>query len=61
MASSPLVGTLSSAQIAVVQQARQAIRPQGPAQKNELAQTQAQKPVRSAPPRCRGQIIDITV
>jgi hypothetical protein len=61
MASSPVSGALSAAQIAAIQEARSIIRAQTAAQKNDLAQAPAQNPARPNPARGRGSIIDITV
>jgi hypothetical protein len=61
MASSPLSGVLSPAQIAIVQQARQALRPQPQAQPAENAQPPVRNAARPTPARGRGQIIDISV
>jgi hypothetical protein len=61
MASSPVSGTLSAAQIAAIQEARAIIRAQTAVPKNDLAQTQAQTPAPARPTRGRGSIIDITV
>jgi hypothetical protein len=59
MASSPVTGALSAAQIAAIQEARSIIRAQTAVQKNDLAQAPVQNPAR--PSRGRGQIIDISV
>jgi len=61
MASSPLSGILSAAQIAAIQQARATIQGRTPPQTNDLAQTQPDKRIPAPPARGRGQIIDITV
>ncbi len=66
MASSPLSGVLSPAQLAVVQQARAAllrppVRPAVQAQPAESIQAQPSNAARPVPPRGRGQIVNIVV
>lgn len=62
MASSPLSGVLSPAQIAVVQQARALIaRPTPPAAAQKTEPIEAQRPASPSLVRGRGAIINITV